>query len=65
MPNSESDTPAAAPRAPLEGCVRNLVADLEQLGIGDETREVGGADAVDLLNHYLPQLRLAVAEPRG
>jgi hypothetical protein len=45
--------------------VRNLVADLEQLGIGDETREVGGADAVDLLNHYLPQLRLAVAELRG
>ena len=50
---------------PLEGCVRNLVADIERLGVGDETREVSGADAVDLLNHYLPQLRVAVAEPRG
>ena len=50
---------------PLEGCVRNLVADIERLGVGDETREVSGTDAVDLLNHYLPQLRVAVAEPRG
>ena len=65
MRNSESDTPTAAPRAPLEGCVRNLVADLEQLGIADEIREVNGANAVDLLNQYLPQLRLAVADPRG
>lgn len=46
---------------PFEGCVRNLVADIERLGVGDETREVSGADAVDLLNHYLPQLRVAVA----
>jgi hypothetical protein len=43
MPNGESDTPAAAPRAPLEGCVRNLIAALEQLGIGDETRARSGA----------------------
>jgi hypothetical protein len=50
---------------PLEGCVRNLVADMERLGVGDETREASGADAVDLLNQYLPQLRVAVAEPRG
>ncbi len=50
---------------PLEGCVRKLVAELEGLGVGDETREVNGAEAVDLLNRYLPQLRVAVAEPRG
>ena len=45
--------------------MRNLVAELEGLGVGDETREVNGAEAVDLLNRYLPQLRVAVAEPRG
>ena len=49
----------------IERCVRELLADIEQLGIGDEAREVNGADAVDLLNHYLPQLRAAVAEQRG
>ena len=49
----------------LEGCVRNLVADVERLGVGEEARQVSGAEAVDLLNRYLPQLRVAVAEPRG
>lgn len=49
----------------LEGCVRNLVAELEGLGVGDETREVNGADAVDLLNRYLPQLRAGLAEARA
>lgn len=50
---------------PLERCVRDLLADMEQIGVGEEAREVNGADAVDLLNRYLPQLRVAVAEPRG
>lgn len=57
--------PAGAPSPPLKGCVRELLADIERLGVGEETREVSGPDAVDLLNHYLPQLRGAVAEPRG
>ena len=47
----------------VENCVRDLVADCEQLGIGNEDREVSGADAVDLLNHHLPLLRAALAEP--
>ena len=50
---------------PLERCVRDLLADMEQIGVGEEAREVNGADAVDLLNRYLPQLRVAVAEPCG
>ena len=45
----------------MERCAREMLSDMEQLGIGNETREVNGADAVDLLNHYLPQLRRAVS----
>ena len=45
----------------LELCAREILADMEQLGVGNATRDVNGADAVDLLNHYLPQLRRAVS----
>ena len=65
MPKDQSSPPAAAPRRQLEGYVRGLIADLEQLGVGDETRQVNGADVVNLLNVHLPWLRIAVAEPRG
>ncbi|MHB1826806.1 MAG: hypothetical protein ACYCV6_03810 [Steroidobacteraceae bacterium] len=41
----------------LPGCVRGLIGNMEALGIGDETRQVNGAAAVDLLNQYLPLLR--------
>ena len=40
-----------------------MISDFEQIGIGDEDRSVSGADAVDLLNHHLPLLRAALAEP--
>ena len=45
----------------LSGCVAGMIGNMEALGIGDETREVNGAEAVDLLNQYLPLLREELA----
>ena len=45
----------------LELCVRDLLADSAQLGVGEESRDVRGAEALELLNHHIPQLRAALA----
>ena len=37
-----------------------MISDFEQIGIGDEDRSISGADAVQLLNIYLPHLRRVV-----
>lgn len=59
--NNQSNASGSPLEPDLERCVREMLSDMRQLGIGDETREVSGADAVDLLNHYLPQLRRTVS----
>ena len=49
----------------LADLVRGMISDFEQIGIGDEDRSISGADAVQLLNIYLPHLRRAVDGPRS
>ena len=62
MAEGNHSNASGTPREPaLERCAREMLSDMEQLGVGNATRDVNGADAVDLLNHYLPQLRRAVS----